>query len=395
MEQPMQRLRKELGDRLAESGACTDEDVMRQIDLLLLKESRRTYCPVKEMNRLQAELFCSVRKLDVLQELLDDPEVMEIMVNAHDRIFVERAGKVFRWKKAFTSRERLEDVIQQIVAGCNRVVNENMPIADARLPDGSRIHVALPPVALDGPVLTIRRFPDDPIGMEDLIRMDSVSREAAEFLQKLVETGYSLMIGGGTSAGKTTFLNALSAFIPSDERVMTIEDNAELQIHGIENLVRMEAKNANLKENREISIRDLIRASLRMRPDRIIVGEVRGAEAIDLLQALNTGHEGSLSTAHANSPEDMVSRLETMVLMGMQLPLEAVRRQIASGIDIFIQLGRDREKKRKVMKITEVTGCEENGVCMQTLFERNDQTGALERSGELCHTAKLEKANLS
>ncbi len=269
MEQPMQRLRKELGDRLAESGACTDEDVMRQIDLLLLKESRRTYCPVKEMNRLQAELFCSVRKLDVLQELLDDPEVMEIMVNAHDRIFVERAGKVFRWKKAFTSRERLEDVIQQIVAGCNRVVNENMPIADARLPDGSRIHVALPPVALDGPVLTIRRFPDDPIGMEDLIRMDSVSREAAEFLQKLVETGYSLMIGGGTSAGKTTFLNALSAFIPSDERVITIEDNAELQIHGIENLVRMEAKNANLKENREISIRDLIRASLRMRPEGI------------------------------------------------------------------------------------------------------------------------------
>lgn len=394
MEQSIQRLRKELGDRLAESGACTDEDVMRQIDLLLLKESRRTYCPVKEMNRLQAELFCSVRKLDVLQELLDDPEVMEIMVNAHDRIFVERAGKIFRWEKAFTSRERLEDVIQQIVAGCNRVVNENMPIADARLPDGSRIHVALPPVALDGPVLTIRRFPDDPIDMEDLIRMDSISREAAEFLKKLVEAGYSLMIGGGTSAGKTTFLNALSAFIPGDERVITIEDNAELQIHGIENLVRLEAKSANMKENREISIRDLIRASLRMRPDRIIVGEVRGAEAIDLLQALNTGHEGSLSTAHANSPEDMVSRLETMVLMGMQLPLEAVRRQIASGIDVFVQLGRDRKKKRKVMKITEVTGCEEGCVRMQTLFERNCQTGALERGGELCHTEKLEKAEL-
>lgn len=290
MEQSIQRLRKELSDRLAESGACTDEDVMRQIDLLLLKESRRTYCPVREMNRLQAELFCSVRKLDVLQELLDDPEVMEIMVNGYDRIFVERAGKIFRWEKAFTSRERLEDVIQQIVAGCNRVVNENMPIADARLADGSRIHVALPPVALDGPVLTIRRFPDDPIDMEDLIRMDSISGEAADFLQKLVETGYSLMIGGGTSAGKTTFLNALSAYIPGDERVITIEDNAELQIHGIENLVRMEAKSANMKENREISIRDLIRASLRMRPDRIIVGEVRGAEAIDLLQALNTGH---------------------------------------------------------------------------------------------------------
>lgn len=367
---------------------------MRQIDLLLLKESRRTYCPVKEMNRLQAELFCSVRKLDVLQELLDDPEVMEIMVNAHDRIFVERAGKIFRWEKAFTSRERLEDVIQQIVAGCNRVVNENMPVADARLPDGSRIHVALPPVALDGPVLTIRRFPDDPIDMEDLIRMDSISREAAEFLRKLVEAGYSLMIGGGTSAGKTTFLNALSAFIPGDERVITIEDNAELQIRGIENLVRLEAKNANMKENREISIRDLIRASLRMRPDRIIVGEVRGAEAIDLLQALNTGHEGSLSTAHANSPEDMVSRLETMVLMGMQLPLEAVRRQIASGIDVFVQLGRDRKKKRKVMNITEVTGCEGECVRMQTLFERNCQTGALERSGELCHTEKLEKAGL-
>ena len=277
MEQSIQRLRKELGDRLAESGACTDEDVMRQIDLLLLKESRRTYCPVREMNRLQAELFCSVRKLDVLQELLDDPEVMEIMVNGYDRIFVERAGKIFRWEKVFTSRERLEDVIQQIVAGCNRVVNENMPIADARLADGSRIHVALPPVALDGPVLTIRRFPDDPIDMEDLIRMDSISREAADFLQKLVETGYSLMIGGGTSAGKTTFLNALSAYIPGDERVITIEDNAELQIHGIENLVRMEAKSANMKENREISIRDLIRASLRMRPEgiKIIQGKLK------------------------------------------------------------------------------------------------------------------------
>lgn len=277
MEQSMQRLRRELSDRLAESGACTDEDVMRQIDLLLLKESHRTYCPVREMNRLQAELFCSVRKLDVLQELLDDPEVMEIMVNGYDRIFVERAGKIFRWEKVFTSRERLEDVIQQIVAGCNRVVNENMPIADARLADGSRIHVALPPVALDGPVLTIRRFPDDPIDMEDLIRMDSISREAADFLQKLVETGYSLMIGGGTSAGKTTFLNALSAYIPGDERVITIEDNAELQIHGIENLVRMEAKSANMKENREISIRDLIRASLRMRPEsiKIIQGKLK------------------------------------------------------------------------------------------------------------------------
>lgn len=394
MEHSIQRLKKELGERLAESGACTDEDVMRQIDLLILKESRRTYCPVKEMNRLQAELFCSVRKLDVLQELLDDPEVMEIMVNAHDRIFVERAGRVFRWEKAFTSRERLEDVIQQIVAGCNKAVNENMPIADARLPDGSRIHVAMPPVALDGPVLTIRRFPDDPIGMEDLVKMDSISRGAAETLKKLVKAGYSLMIGGGTSAGKTTFLNALSAFIPGEERVITIEDNAELQIHGIENLVRMEAKSANMRENREVSIRDLIRASLRMRPDRIIVGEVRGAEAIDLLQALNTGHEGSLSTAHANSPEDMVSRLETMVLMGISLPLEAVRRQIASGIDVFVQLGRDRQKKRKVMKITEVTGCEEGRVCMQTLFERDYQTGVLERRGELCHTEKLERANL-
>lgn len=377
---------------LAESGACTDEEVRRQIDELILEESRNTYFSLAQRCRIRETLFCSVRKLDVLQELLDDPSVMEIMVNDYQTIFVERGGRISRYEKSFTSRERLEDVIQKIVSGCNRIVNETMPIADARLPGGERIHAVLPPVSLNGPVLTIRRFPDEPVTMESLIRMGSVTKEAAQLLKKLVISGYSIMIAGATSAGKTTFLNALSAYIPKDERIITIEDTAELQLSGIENLIRLETKNANMRENLEISIRDLIKASLRMRPDRLIVGEVRGGEALDFLQAVNTGHEGSICTIHANSPADTISRLEMLTLMaGMQLPLEAIRRQIAAGIDIFIQLGRSREGKRRVEEIAEVEGCEAGEVRLRTLFGRDEHTGELLKRQQLLHSEKMKR----
>ena len=325
---------------------------------------------------------------------MDDPAVTEIMVNGHEHIYVEKNGRLSLYGKSFASRERLEDVIQQIVAGCNRVINTGMPLADARLPDGTRIHAALPPVAVDGPVLTIRRFPARAMDMEDLLRMGTLDEETAAFLQQLVRCGYSLMIGGGTSAGKTTFLNALSAFIPPGERLITIEDTAELRIPGERNLVRLEAKNANLQEARSITIRDLIRAALRMRPDRIIVGEVRGEETIDLVQALTTGQDGSLSTAHANSAGDMLLRLETMALMGMAMPLEAIRRQIASGIDIFVQLGRDRNKQRRLLEIAEVTGFADGAVQLGKLYERDWNSGRLCKKGELLHTEKLERAGI-
>ena len=391
----MEQLYDVVMDRMDLTRDIGDEELMDMIHEAIREAAEAEYMPLQEQIRLSRQLFHSFRKLDVLQELVEDETITEIMINGTDEIFLEREGRIIQSDRKFMSIEKLEDVIQQIVAGTNRYVNELSPIVDARLEDGSRVNVVLKPVALNGPIMTIRKFPKDTVTMDQLISWGSVTEEVVEFVKMIVKAKYNIFVSGGTGSGKTTFLNAMSDYIPKDERIITIEDNAELQIRGVPNLVRLEARNANLEGEGAVTIRDLIKSALRMRPDRIIVGEVRGAEAVDLLQALNTGHEGSLSTAHANSPEDMVSRLETMVLMGMQLPLEAVRRQIASGIDIFIQLGRDREKKRKVMKITEVTGCEENGVCMQTLFERNDQTGALERSGELCHTAKLEKANLS
>ena len=335
-----------------------------------------------------------MRKLDVLQELMDDPEITEIMVNGHEHIYIEKNGHLQCSEKKFSSRERLEDVIQQIVAGCNRVINTGKPLADARLPDGTRIHAVLPPVAVDGPTLTIRRFPGKAIRMEDLLIWDTLTEEAATELEQFVKAGYSLMIGGGTAAGKTTFLNALSAYIPAEERLITIEDTAELRIPGQRNLVRLEAKSANLQENTAITIRDLIRAALRMRPDRLIVGEVRGGETLDLLQALNTGHDGSLSTGHANSPEDMLLRLETMALMGMEMPMEAIRRQIASGIDLFVQLGRDRKKRRRLMEIAEVKGYCDGRIQLHVLYKREPGCDVLEKKGELLHREKLERARL-
>ncbi len=324
------------------------------------------------------------------------------MVNGTDDIFIEKAGQIMNYGMGFESKEKLEDVIQRIVAGCNRVVNEASPIVDARLENGSRVNVVLGPVALNGPILTIRRFPENPIGMEELRKLGSITEEAELFLSKLVKAKYNIFISGGTGSGKTTFLNALSAYIPREERIITIEDNAELQIRNIPNLVRMETRNANVEGCRPINIRDLIRTSLRMRPDRIIVGEVRGGEAIDMMQCLNTGHDGSMSTGHANSSRDMLSRLETMILMGMELPLAAVRQQIAAGLDIIVHLGRLRDKSRKVLEIAEVEGVEENEIKIRPLYvfqeegeENGKVKGRLVKKGELKYDGKLKTAGIT
>lgn len=388
------RIRGLLMEELDLSRDLKDEEILEMIDELILNQMRDAGMSLKEKVELRQALFYSVRKLDVLQELIEDNSVTEIMVNGPDAIFVERGGKLSRWNKSFTSREKLEDVIQQIVGKCNRVVNESMPIVDARLEGGARVNAVIAPVALNGPILTIRRFPDDPITMEKLISLGSLPRECAEFLAVLVRARYSMVIGGGTGSGKTTFLGALSDFIPRDERVITIEDNAELKIQGIENLVRLEAKMANMEGASCVSIRDLIKTALRMRPDRIIVGEVRGGEAVDMLQALNTGHDGSLSTAHANSARDMLGRLETMTLMGVDLPLEAIRRQIASGVDILIHLGRMRDKSRKVLEITEVCGFENKEIKIQTLYRWQEGKG-LVKTASLENREKLERAGVT
>lgn len=316
------------------------------------------------------------------------------MVNGTDGVFIEKAGKIRKWDHYFFSRERLEDLIQQIAGRCNRVVNEANPIVDARLENGDRVSIVLFPAAVNGPILTIRRFPRHPISMGQLIEWNSITEEASEFLKKLVGTGYNIFISGGTGSGKTTFLNALSDFIPKQERIITIEDNAELQIRGVENLVRLEARRGNILRDHEITIRDLIKASLRMRPDRIIVGEVRGEEAIDMLQAMNTGHDGSLSTAHANSTKDMMMRLETMVLMGIELPVSAIRRQIAGGIDIMVHLGRMRDHSRKVLEILEITGydCEKEEIKTQILYQyEGKEKGKLRRKADLEKTEKWQR----
>lgn len=334
------------------------------------------------------------------------------MVNGADAIFYERDGRIYTWDRHFESREKLEDVIQQIVSRSNRQVNESIPIVDARLKDGSRVNVVLDPVALNGPILTIRKFPEEAITMEDLIRWESISQEAAEYLKVLVKAGYNIFISGATSTGKTTFLNVLADYIPKTERVITIEDSAELQIHGIENLVRMEVRQADGDGVSNVTLRDLIRTSLRMRPDRIIVGEVRGEEALDMIQSMNTGHDGSLSTGHANSPQDMLSRLETMALFASDIPIQAIRKQIASSIDIIVQLERLRDRSRRVTAIAEVLDCTEDAYILNPIFEFHEQdnlvmesssygdipervVGQLERTGyHLMHRRKLHAAAL-
>lgn len=386
----IQALRKELLSSMDQTTDISDEEIFETIDSFIMKKSKEKYISLVQRSRLRKELFNSIRKLDILQDLVDDDTITEIMVNGTEHIFVEKNGKISMWDKHISSRDKLEDIVQQIAGRCNRIVNESVPIVDARLENGSRVNIILPPIALNGPILTIRRFPDQPITMETLIKWKSISQEAADFLKNLVVSGYNIFISGGTGSGKTTFLNALSDFIPKSERIVTIEDNAELQISGVENLVRLEARRGNTQGEHEITIRDLIKASLRMRPDRIVVGEVRGEEAIDMLQSLNTGHNGSLSTGHGNSPKDMLSRLETMVLMGLKLPVSAIRRQIASGIDIMVHLSRVRDHSRKVLEIAEITGYryETDEISTATLFEYVEEKG---RKGELC--GKLVQRN--
>lgn len=397
------QLRIRVQERMDYFKDMTDAEVEDVIDEVILQQDNLSVCSVELRRRLKRELFDSLRRLDILQIFVEDNSVTEIMINGTDHIFVERGGRLQELDVGFDSVEKLQDVIQQIVAGCNRVVNESSPIVDARLPDGSRVNVVMNPVALNGPIVTIRRFPDKPITMDLLIRSHSISPDAAEFLKKLVKSGYNIFISGGTGSGKTTFLNALSQFIPEDERVITIEDSAELQLLGLRNLVRLETRNSNVEGCKEISIRDLIRAALRMRPNRIIVGEVRGAEAIDMLQCMNTGHDGSMSTGHANSGRDMLGRLENMVLMGMEIPLVAIRQQIASGIDVLIHLGRIRDKTRKVMEISEVIGLENGEIKLNPLymFEETGEdgdghvVGMLKEKGSLLRKSKLKAAGLS
>lgn len=373
-----------LQDRILEKLDMTkevdDEELTSIIHQILKEAGEKEYLSLDTKTSLGRELFNAFRKLDLLQEFLEDEDITEIMINGTQNIFYEKKGRIYCSDKRFISKDKLEDVIQQIVAGANRIVNEASPIVDARLPDGSRVNVVLAPVALNGPIVTIRKFPKDSITMRQLIEWQSVSEEVAAFLAMLVSAGYNIFISGGTGSGKTTFLNALSQFIPKDQRIITIEDNAELRILEVPNLVSLEARNANVEGTGEVSIRDLIKSALRMRPDRIIVGEVRSAEAIDMLQAFNTGHDGSLSTGHANSPEDMLSRLETMVLMGMELPLAAIRRQIASGIDIIVHLGRLRDKSRKVLVVSEIMGYQNGEIVMETLYQF-EETG--EKNGKI------------
>ena len=356
---------------------ASDEQLMRRIaDVADHKLGNVSLSP-QERSRVVRLVFSSIRGLRILDEILADDSITEVMINGPDHIFVEHAGRLYRLNKKFDNERQLEDIIQKIVGKAGKEVNQANPIVDTRLPDGSRVNVVLPPVSLSGPIVTIRKFSKTPMTVEMLLKYGSLTREAAAFLEKLVRAKYNIFISGGTGSGKTTFLNALSNFIPRDERIITIEDSAELQIKNIENLVSLETRNANTSGRGEISIRDLIRSALRMRPERIVVGEVRGAEALDMLQAMNTGHDGSLSTGHANSTRDMLSRLETMVLQGNDgLPLPAIRQQISSALDIIIHLSRLRDKSRRTMEITEVLGYENGEIQLNPLFVFKETEGS-------------------
>lgn len=392
-------------EKVQDDNEISDQEIQENIEEYVLKIGHTTYLSVQEKEELIKEVFNSVRKLDVLQELLEDGEITEIMVNGYQHIFIEKEGCIFPYEKSFTNKEKLEDVIQQIVSKVNRMVNEANPIVDVRLTDGSRVNIVLPPVALNGPIVTIRKFPETPISMDRLIEIGSVTGEVVTFLKKLVRSKYNILISGGTGSGKTTFLNALSQYIPEDERIITIEDSAELQLQKIPNLVRLEVRNANVEGKNEITIRDLMKSALRMRPDRVILGEVRDAAACELLNVMNTGHDGSLSSAHANSPKDMLNRLETLVLTGMgNIPLQAVRSQIASALDIVIQLGRLRDKSRHVLEIAEVAGMENGEIKVVPLYvfqeEGEDENGRIKgklvaTDKTLLHQEKLITAGIS
>ncbi len=398
---------KELVAKLRESldlmHSIPNDELVDYIEAAVFDYAEEHRLKSAEMKWIVERIYHSFRGYDVLQPLIDDKSITEIMVNNHEEIFIERNGEVSQVDMKFESKQKLEDIIQAIVSKVDRVVNESSPIVDARLQDGSRVNVVLPPIALKGPVITIRKFPEKPLMIEDLIEKGALSDEVADFLEKLVRAKYNIFIGGGTGSGKTTFLNVLSNFIPKDERIITIEDSAELQIKQVPNLVSLETRNANTEGRGEINIRDLIRASLRMRPNRVIVGEVRGAEALDMLQAMNTGHDGSLSTGHANSTNDMLSRLETMVLSGASLPVQVIRQQINSAIDIMVHLSRLRDHSRKVVSISELVGIENGDIQLNPLFEFVEEgedeegniIGALKPTGNKLHSdSKLRQAGI-
>jgi len=404
MDKMIEKIRKRVFDCFEPDRDLEDKELYKYIDEAILQESKNTIISMSQREKYRIEIFNSMKRLDILQELLDDNTITEIMINGYRNIYVERSGKISKWEKEFQSREKLEDIAQKIAGKSNRIVNESIPIVDTRLSDGSRVNIVLSPVAIDGPVITIRKFYKIPITIDKLIELKSITKNVATFLENVVKAKYNIFVSGGTGSGKTTFLNALSNFIPNDERVITIEDSAELQINGVANLVRLEARNANVEGNNAISIRELIRSSLRMRPDRILVGEVRGEEAIDMLQAMNTGHDGSLSTGHSNSPKDMLSRLETMVLMGMDMPVTAIRGQIASAIDIIVHLGRLRDKTRRVLEIVEVLDYKDGIIGINTLYqfkeygedENKKIIGELVKYGEgLVNTYKLKTAGIT
>ncbi|ETT60254.1 MULTISPECIES: CpaF family protein [Paenibacillus] len=402
-EEMFKALRSDIRAGLDVTSAVGNRELTQYIERTILDSENLRYLTAQEKHELVKRLFDSFRGLDVLQPLVDNPSITEIMINSHTEIFVEEEGQIRRLHLEFESSSRLEDIIQTVVSGVNRVVNDSSPIVDARLKDGSRVNIVLPPVALKGPAMTIRKFPETPMTMQDLVRREALSLEAAELLQILVAAKYNIFISGGTGSGKTTFLNALSQYIPPQERVITIEDSAELQIVTVPNLVSLETRNANTEGRGEISIRDLIRSSLRMRPNRIVVGEVRGAECLDMLQAMNTGHDGSLSSGHSNSAHDMVSRLETMVLSAAELPVAVVRQQISSAIDIFVHLSRLRDRSRRVMEISEVAGLKDGEVILNPLYEFQEageregrvQGGLLPCGNPLLHTTKLRMAGVT
>ncbi len=395
-------IRQEVMNTIDLSVDVSDDEILKLIRNKIIEKSRTCPMNLSERKRVEGHVFNSLRKLDVLEDLLKDEDITEIMINGPDNIFIERNGRVEKWTEKFSSEEKLNDVIQSIVANSNKIVNESNPIVDTRLEDGSRVNIVLPPAAVDYSILSIRKFPKEQMTMERLKSFGAIDEEQIEFLKKLVISGYNIFVSGGTGSGKTSFLNALGEFIPKDERVITIEDSAELQLKNVENIVRLEARNANLEGNNEITIRDLLKSSLRMRPDRIIVGECRGAEALEMLQAFNTGHDGSLSTGHSNSCKDMLSRLETMVLMGAEIPLSAIRQQIASGIDIIVQLGRLRDKSRKLIEIAEVVDFANDEIRLNPLYrfkeleEINGRiNGQWEKVGDLENKEKLLASGLS
>lgn len=403
MQEIIREIKSEVVDRIDLYKDYEDEEIIEVIDDVIINKSKKMYISIDDKRKLKRSIFNSIRKYDILQDLIEDPTITEIMINGPDNIFIEQKGEIRLWEKTFESSKKLEDIIQSIVSKSNRIINEANPIVDSRLADGSRVNIVLPPLSLTGPIVTIRKFPDKPISMKKLIQLGSLTKELAEYLEKLVIAGYNIFISGGTSSGKTTFLNVLSNYIPSDERVITIEDSAELQIRNIPNLVRLEVRNSNIEGKGGVSIRDLIKSSLRMRPDRIVVGEVRDGAAIDMLQAMNSGHDGSLSTGHANSAIDMLSRLETLILMGMDIPLTAVRKQIVSAIDIIIHLERLRDKTRKIIEVSELVDCIEGEYVLNKLYEyretNEDKNGKVigeivKTNNLLINDAKLRRAGI-